>query len=161
MRIPARASSSMHNPLCFDGEAEERAEGGVAGFSSVEAKDELVEVGLQMFAAQPVVDAARPALEVGEDLVDPGEDEMSGGLAEDTVWARSAGVGSRRPMRGSRSARAAGGPGARACASRSVRPSISNSRGCEARPATIRTTRCCCGAPCAGECQANSDVDSR
>ena len=55
----------------------------MAGFSSVEAKDELVEVGLQMFAAQPVVDAARPALEVGEDLVDPGEDEMSGGLAED------------------------------------------------------------------------------
>ena len=55
----------------------------MAGFSSVEAKDELVEVGLQMFAAQPVVDAARPALEVGEDLVDPGKDEMSGGLAED------------------------------------------------------------------------------
>ena len=67
----------------FDGEAEERAQGGVAGLSSVEAKDELVEVGLQMFAAQPVVDAARPALEVGEDLVDPGKDEMSGGLADD------------------------------------------------------------------------------
>ena len=52
-------------------------------FSSVEAKDELVEVSLQMFAAQPVVDAARLALEVGEDLVVPGKDEMSGGLAED------------------------------------------------------------------------------
>ena len=44
--------------FCLDGEVEERAEGGVTGFSSVEAKDELVEVSLQMFAAQPVVDAA-------------------------------------------------------------------------------------------------------
>ena len=44
----------------FDCEAEERAEGGVAGCSSVEAKDKLVEVGLQMFAAQPVVDDSCP-----------------------------------------------------------------------------------------------------
>ena len=47
-----------------EGETEERAESGVASFASVEAKDELVEVGLQMLAAQPVVDASCPSLEV-------------------------------------------------------------------------------------------------
>ena len=47
-----------------EGESEERAESGVASFASVEAKDELVEVGLQVLAAQPVVDASCPSLEV-------------------------------------------------------------------------------------------------
>ena len=47
-----------------EGETEERAESGVASFASVEAKDELVEVGLQVLAAQPVVDASCPSLEV-------------------------------------------------------------------------------------------------
>ena len=32
------------------GDAEERAEGGVSGAASVEAEDELVEVGLEVFA---------------------------------------------------------------------------------------------------------------
>ena len=45
-----------------EGETEERAESGVASFASVEAKDELVEVGLQVLAAQP--DASCPSLEV-------------------------------------------------------------------------------------------------
>ena len=69
--------------LCIGGEAEERAESSVAGFAAVEAKDELIEIGLQMLAAQPVVDASRPSFEVGEDLVDPRQDEVSGGLPDD------------------------------------------------------------------------------
>ena len=55
----------------------------MAGFAAVEAKDELIEIGLQMLAAQPVVDASRPSYEVGEDLVDPRQDEVSGGLPDD------------------------------------------------------------------------------
>ena len=69
--------------FCIGGEAEERAESSVAGFAAVEAKDELIEIGLQMLATQPVVDASRPSFEVGEDLVDPGQDEVSGGLPDD------------------------------------------------------------------------------
>ena len=69
--------------LCIGGEAEERAESIVAGFAAVEAKDEFIEIGLQMLAAQPVVDASRPSFEVGEDLVDPRQDEVSGGLPND------------------------------------------------------------------------------
>ena len=62
---------------------EERAESSVAGFAAVEAKDELIEIGLQMLATQPVADASRPSFEVGEDLVDPRQDEVSGGLPDD------------------------------------------------------------------------------
>ncbi len=69
--------------MCIGGEAEERVESIVAGFAAVEAKDELIEIGLQMLAAQPVVDASRPSFEVGEDLVDPRQDEVSGGLPDD------------------------------------------------------------------------------
>ena len=69
--------------FCIGGEAEERAESSVAGFAAVEAKDELIEIGLQMLATQPVVDASRPSFEVGEDLVDPRQDEVSGGLPDD------------------------------------------------------------------------------
>ena len=69
--------------FCIGGEAEERAESSVAGFAAVEAKDELIEIGLQILATQPVVDASRPSFEVGEDLVDPRQDEVSGGLPDD------------------------------------------------------------------------------
>ena len=55
----------------------------MAGFAAVEAKDELIEIGLEMLATQPVVDASRPSFEVGEDLVDPRQDEVSGGLPDD------------------------------------------------------------------------------
>ncbi len=68
--------------MCIGGETEERAESIVAGFAAVEAKDDLIEIGLQMLAAQPVVDASRPSFEVGEDLVDPRQDEVSGGLPD-------------------------------------------------------------------------------
>ena len=38
------------------GDAEQGAERGMAGAATVEAKDELVEIGLKMFAAQAVSD---------------------------------------------------------------------------------------------------------
>ena len=65
------------------GDAEERAEGGVSGAAPVEAEDELVEVGLEVFATQAVIDAERPALEIGEDTVGPGQHDMSGHAADD------------------------------------------------------------------------------
>ena len=45
-----------------DGDGEQGAEGGVARSASVEAEDELVEIGLQVFPAQPVIDPTGPAL---------------------------------------------------------------------------------------------------
>ena len=39
------------------GDAEQGAERGVPGTTAVEAEDELVEIGLQVLAAQAVVDA--------------------------------------------------------------------------------------------------------
>src|SRR3954471_20765300 len=65
------------------GDAEERAEGGVSSAASIEAEDELVEVCLEVFAAQTVIDAERPALEVGEDAVGPGQHDMGGHAADD------------------------------------------------------------------------------
>ena len=41
-------------------DAEERAEGGMSGAASVEAEDELVEVGLEVFVTQAVIDAEPP-----------------------------------------------------------------------------------------------------
>ena len=55
----------------------------MARCAAVEAKDELVEIALQVFGPQAVVDAARPPLEVGEHLVDPGEHHMGGYGADD------------------------------------------------------------------------------
>ena len=63
--------------------AEQRAEGGVAGAASVEAEDELVEVGLQMPASQAVIAAQGPDFEVGEDAVRPRQDDIGGHLADD------------------------------------------------------------------------------
>src|SRR3954447_6992870 len=73
------------------GDAEERAEGGVSGAASVEAEDELVEVGLEVFAAQAVIDAQRPALEVGEDTVGPGQHDMGGHAADNMRIMRDIG----------------------------------------------------------------------
>ena len=65
------------------GDAEEGGEAGVPGAASIESEDELVEVGLQVFAAQAVIDAQRPCLEVGEDAMDPGQNEMGGHGSDD------------------------------------------------------------------------------
>ena len=51
------------------GDAEEGAERSVSGAAAVEAEDELIEVGLQVLTAQPVIDAQGPNFEVGEDAV--------------------------------------------------------------------------------------------
>src|SRR4051794_30103895 len=72
-------------------DTEERAEGGVSGAASVEAEDELVEVGLEVFATQAMIDAERPALEIGEDAVGPGPHDMGGEAAAAMRFVRDAG----------------------------------------------------------------------
>src|SRR3954454_17653680 len=73
------------------GDAEERAERSVSGAASVEAEDELVEVGLEAFSTQAVIDAECPALEVGEDAVGPGQHDMGGHAADDMRIVHDAG----------------------------------------------------------------------
>src|SRR6267378_8581845 len=78
------------------GDAEQGAERGVSGTAAVEAEDELVEIGLQMLAAQAVVDTQRPDLEVREDAVHPGQDDVGSHLTNDVgvvFDAGSAGIG--------------------------------------------------------------------
>src|SRR5271170_5344134 len=50
-----------------------------------------IEVGLEVFATQPVVDAQGPHLEVGEDPVNPWQDDMGGHLADDVGIVDDAG----------------------------------------------------------------------
>ena len=64
-------------------DAEEGSERGMPVAAPVDAEDELVEIGLKVFAAQAVVDAQGPDLEVGKDAMDPGQDDMGGHLADD------------------------------------------------------------------------------
>ena len=68
----------------LDGKGKQGTEGGVSGSARVEPEDELVEVGLQVLAPQPVVDASRPTLEVGVDLVDQGRMRWAG--VSPTTW---------------------------------------------------------------------------
>jgi hypothetical protein len=68
----------------------------VPGAAAVEAEDELVETGLEMLAAQAVVDTQDPDLEVGEDPVHPGQYDVGRHLADDmgiVADAGSAGIG--------------------------------------------------------------------
>jgi len=65
------------------GDAEKGSERGVPGTATVEAEDELVEIGLKVFAAQAVADAQGPDLEVGEDAMDPGQDDRGGHRTDD------------------------------------------------------------------------------
>ena len=65
-----------------DGDGEQRKVG-CRVLRRLEAEEELVEVGLQVFPAQPVIDPTGPALEVGEHLMDPGQDKMCGHGADD------------------------------------------------------------------------------
>ena len=53
------------------------------GAPAVEAEDEFIEVGLEVLAAQPVIDAQGPDLEVGEDPVNPGQHDVGSHLADD------------------------------------------------------------------------------
>lgn len=46
-------------------------------FGSGWAEGEFVEIGLQVLAMQPVIDAQGPALEVGEDAVHPEQGDVA------------------------------------------------------------------------------------
>ena len=48
----------------------------MAGAAAVEAEDEFVEIGLEMRAAQAVIDAQIPDLEVREDPVHSGQHDI-------------------------------------------------------------------------------------
>ena len=63
----------------------------MSGAPTVEAEDEFIQVGLEVLAAQPVVDAQGPDLEVGEDPVNPGEHDVGGHLADDMGIVSDAG----------------------------------------------------------------------
>ena len=64
------------------GDAEQGSECGVSGAPAVEAKNEFIEVGLEVFAAQPVIDAQGPNLEVGKDPVNPRQNDVRGHPAD-------------------------------------------------------------------------------
>ena len=74
-----------------DGDAEQGAKGGVSGAAAIEAESELVEIGLQVLFAQPVIDAERPGLEVGEDAMRPGQDDVRGHRSDNVRVVSNAG----------------------------------------------------------------------
>src|SRR5689334_22118476 len=57
-------------------EAEEAVEGCVRGAPAVEPEHELVQAGLEVLLAQPVVDAQRPPLRVREHAMNPRQHQM-------------------------------------------------------------------------------------
>lgn len=64
--------------------------------ASIEAKDELVEIALQMLVAQPMICAERPGLQIREAAMDPSQHDMSGHYADDVrvvIDAGHAGIG--------------------------------------------------------------------
>ena len=65
------------------GDAQQGSECGMPGAPAIEAENKLIEVGLEVLAAQPMIDAQGPDLEVGKDPVDPGQHDVSGHLADD------------------------------------------------------------------------------
>ncbi len=67
----------------FGADAQEGAEGGFRGVASIEAEHELVEVGLEMLAAQAVIDAEAPAFEVGEEAMNLGQQHVGGRRPDD------------------------------------------------------------------------------
>ena len=75
----------------YGGDAEEGSECGMPGSPTVKAEDEFIEVGLEVLAAQPVIDAQGPDLEVGEDPVNPREHNVGGHLADDVGIVGDAG----------------------------------------------------------------------
>jgi len=68
----------------------------VAVAASVEAEGELVEIGMEMIATQPMVDAQGPAFEIGEHAVGPRQDDVGSHGADHmgiVVDFGSAGIG--------------------------------------------------------------------
>jgi hypothetical protein len=62
------------------GDAEQRAETGLTVTAAVEAESEFIEVGLEVLAAQAMIDAQRPGLEVGEDVAAALAETITGDL---------------------------------------------------------------------------------
>ena len=54
------------------GDAEQSAETGMPVMAAIEAENKFVEVGLEVLAAQAVIDTQRPGFEIGKDAVGPG-----------------------------------------------------------------------------------------
>ena len=63
-------------------DAEQGSEGGMASAAAVETEHKLIEVGLNMPAAQAVIDAERPDFEVGEDAVHPRQNDVGRHLTD-------------------------------------------------------------------------------
>lgn len=74
------------------GDAQQRAEGGGPCAAAVEAEHEFVEVGLEMPAAQAVIDAERPDFKVGKDAVPPRQHDMGSDLANQTGIVGGTGI---------------------------------------------------------------------
>src|SRR6516164_6814370 len=71
------------------------------GAPAIEAENKLIEVGLEVLAAQPVIDAQGPDLEVGKDPVDPRQHDVSGHLADDVgIMGDAGGAGISGPTIG-------------------------------------------------------------
>ena len=89
----------------------------MSGAPAVEAEDEFIEVGLEVLAAHPVVDAQGPDLEVGEDPVNPREHDVGSHLADDMgIMSDAGGAGIPGPAIGF-----GGGAGARLAARKAWR----------------------------------------
>ena len=65
------------------GQAEDGLERDVAVKAPVVTKDELIEVGVDVLAAETMIGAEPPALQKGEDPMDPVQGDMSGHIADD------------------------------------------------------------------------------
>src|ERR1700693_6449049 len=65
-------------------ESEHRFERGMAVEAAIVAEDELVEIGIDMFAAQAVIRGKSPPLHQREDPVNPRQHDMPRHLADDT-----------------------------------------------------------------------------
>jgi len=63
-------------------QADKRVEGGACMAPSILAKDELIEITVEMGLPHPVKGAEAPALEVGEHSMDPRQYDMSGHAAD-------------------------------------------------------------------------------
>ena len=83
LRCFRRGQHRVRQGLVGSRDAEQGWESSVPGSPAVEAKDEFIEVRLEVLAAQPVIDAQSPDLEVGKDPVHPGQDNVSGHFTDD------------------------------------------------------------------------------
>jgi hypothetical protein len=61
--------------------------------TAVESEDEFVEIALEVFPSQAVVDAERPGLQVGEDAMDPGQHDMGAAIFADDMGSGDVGRG--------------------------------------------------------------------